>query len=273
MSHQRNSSTSFTERTQFLKIYDRKSGEERRLAYVKVSGTRSPGITYIPGFMGKKNVGKVAALHTFCVKHGFPYIRYDATGLGESEGPIKLEDARFYHWLQDAEEILFKLTEGPQLVIASSMGAWITLILAKKHPAKFSGLLLIAPSINFADRYTQMIRKHATTLILEKLEKGESYEYQDAKRGPFPVSLAVFQEMIPYELSLEPGRFPVSCPVRIIHGTKDRYSPSETSLKLLAGLETTDVTIVYIKGADHCLCEPKYLEIIYDAVLKLTSVL
>lgn len=93
--------------------------------------------------------------------------------------------------------------------------------LAKRYPEKICGLLLLAPSINFSEYYIQRLRKNAPPELLEVLEKGESFEYNDPKYGPYPLSLSVFQEMIPYELPLEEeGGYPVCCPVRIIHGTE-----------------------------------------------------
>ncbi|XP_042207085.1 palmitoyl-protein thioesterase ABHD10, mitochondrial-like isoform X2 [Homarus americanus] len=233
---------------------------------------RTPGIIFIPGFMSHKNSEKPTAIHDFCKKNGFPFVRYDPTALGESDGPIELKDARFSHWLQDAEEALLQLTEGPQLVIGSSMGGWLASCLAKKYPEKFQSLLLLAPSINFANHYVERIRRKAPPQLLEMLEKGECYEYQDPKYGPYPVSLRVFQDMVPYELSLEEaGSYPISCPVRIIHGTEDTYSPYENSLKLLTGFQTSDIFLLYVKGTDHHLDDPQSLEIIFETILKLTS--
>lgn len=78
---------------------------------------------------------------------------------------------------------------------------------------------MLAPAINFARYYIQLIKQKAPPTLLERLESGESYDYHDPKDGTFTISLQVFQEMIPYELNFEAGGFPVTCPVCIIHGT------------------------------------------------------
>lgn len=260
--------------TEFFKVTDNQDGTERRIAYKKSSGQNSPGILFIAGFMSCKDANKPTALHSFCQKQGIPFVRFDATALGETEGPIELKDARFSHWLQDAEEVLVHLTEGPQLVIGSSMGGWIASCLAKRYPEKICGLLLLAPSINFSQYYVQRLRKNAPPELLEVLEKGESFEYNDPKYGPYPLSLRVFQEMVPYELPLEEdGGYPVQCPVRIIHGTEDTYSPYMNSLKLLTGFETKDVQLTYIKGTGHHLDDPDSLEMIYKTILNMMSIL
>ncbi|KAK4291952.1 hypothetical protein Pmani_035249 [Petrolisthes manimaculis] len=255
--------------TNFLKV---NSGQpdERRLAYVKDEGTRSPGVLFIPGFMGHKDADKPKALHNFCKKIGLSFLRYDPTALGESEGLTERKDARFAHWLQDAEEVLLQLTDGPQLVIGSSMGGWIASLLAKKNPDKFHSLLLLAPSVNFSEFYIQKIRSKAPAPLLELLEKGGNYEYVDPKYGPYPLSLRVFEEMVPYELPLESeDGFTVSCPVRIIHGTQDNYSPYETSLKLMKAFNTSDLQLVYVKGADHHLDTSPGLDVVFDTISKM----
>ncbi|KAK7068140.1 hypothetical protein SK128_008427 [Halocaridina rubra] len=258
--------------TQLLNVTDNKTGDQRSLAYRKLPGTRAPGIIFISGFMATKDDVKPVALEEFASKHRFPFIRYDATGLGESQGPIELKDARLSHWLQDAEEILMNLTDGPQLVIGSSMGGWIASILAKKYPEKFASLLLLAPSINFSAHYINRLKSRARPSRLEILEKGGSFDFNDPKFGTYPLSLVVFEEMIPYEIPLEEeSSYPVKCPVRLIHGTKDPYSPYEISLKLLKAFATSDVQLLYLKDVDHYLDTDKTLEIIWDVILKMAN--
>ncbi|XP_068244603.1 palmitoyl-protein thioesterase ABHD10, mitochondrial-like isoform X1 [Palaemon carinicauda] len=258
--------------TEFLNVTDRITGEKRSLAYKKILGKRSPGIIFIPGFMGTKYDIKPTALAKFCLQQGFSFVRYDATALGESKGTIELKDARFSHWLQDAEEVLLYLTEGPQLVIGSSMGAWIAACLARKHPKKFGKLLLMAPSINFSNYYLERMRSRAPSVLVEILDKGGHYEYNDPKYGAYPLSFRVFEEMMPYELDLDQeGGYPIKCPVRIIHGTQDTYSPFENSLKLLKGFQSNDIQLLYLKGVDHHLDSPSNLEIVFDTILKMTN--
>ncbi|XP_076048079.1 palmitoyl-protein thioesterase ABHD10, mitochondrial-like isoform X2 [Oratosquilla oratoria] len=256
--------------SQSTSIVGKLSGIQRMVSYKKLDGLRNPGIIYISGFMSGMAGKKPTALHSFCHKYGFPYIRYDATGLGESANEVQLAEGRFTHWLEDAEHMLLNHTEGPQLVIGSSMGAWISSILVQKHPEKFHSLLLIAPAVNFASRYMKTMSEKLPPTVLEKLNRGEVFNYFNPDYGSMPLSLSLFHDMQKHQVDLEKG-IVVNCPVKIIHGMKDKDSPYMNSLDLVKAYETEDVELLYIKNGEHWLSEPNDLEVIYDTILRMTT--
>lgn len=254
----------------FHEVKDKESGKVRRIAYNKTSGPRSHGLLYIPGFMGHKGGGKPVALHSFSQKYGFPFLRYDPSGLGESEGMTKAE-TRFSIWLEDAKEMLLNVAEGPQIVICSSMGCWITSHLIQMHPEKFAGILMLAPAVNFHSRYEKVLRAQLTPKLLQKFEEGGVVPLYAPDYGEFPLTKAHFQDMKKFALTREPEQIPVPVPLRIIHGVKDKDVPYTESLPLMHSFKTEDVHLSFLKHAGHTLVDKLSLELIYDTILKLAA--
>ncbi|KAK7076410.1 Mycophenolic acid acyl-glucuronide esterase, mitochondrial [Halocaridina rubra] len=256
--------------TEFLEVKDEQTGSIRKIAYMKSPGPRSPGIIYIPGFMSHKSGIKSATLSQFCLKYGFPYVRYDPSGLGESEG-VHVTETLFSMWVQDAKEILLRATDGPQLVVGSSMGGWISCLLAEKHPEKIEKILFIAPGINFHVRYDKVLRSQLDAKSLQKYEEGGVVSLYNPDYGSFPLRRAQFDDMAKLALSLEPGAVNVNCPIRILHGVQDKDVPFKESLELLKALKSTDVRLIYLKDGDHRLASEEKLEVMFDTILDMTS--
>lgn len=255
--------------TLFHEIKDQKSGKVHRIAYCKLTGPRTHGLLYVPGFMAHKGGGKPAALHSFSQKYGFSYLRYDPSSLGESQGMEKTE-CTFPVWLNDAKEML-NMTEGRQIVICSSMGCWITIHLVRMFPEKFAGIIMLAPAINFHTHYEKMMRSQLPPKVVQKYEQGGVVNMYVEGYGEFPLFKKHFDDMKKFELTQEPNQHPIPVPVRIIHGVKDKDVPHTQSLPLLHSLKTDDVHLTFLKHASHTLTDDVSLEVIYDAILKLAA--
>lgn len=195
---------------------------------------------------------------------------YDPSGLGESEG-VSLTDTKFSLWLEDAKEMLLKVTDSPQIVVCSSMGCWLTSYLVQMHPEKVAGILMLAPAVNFHVRYEKVLRSQLPPKLLKKYEEGGTVPLFAPDYGEFPLSKGVFDEMKKFALNMEHNTLPVSVPVRIIHGVKDKDVDYTESLPLLNTLGTEDVQLTYLKHAGHTLTDEESLEVIYDAILRLAS--
>lgn len=256
--------------TQFHEIEDKASGKVRSLAYKKLSGPRPHGLIYIPGLMADKSGSKATALHSFSQKYGFSYIRYDPSGLGESKGVHPIETTMSL-WLEDATEMLLKVTDGPQIVIASSMGCWLSSLIARKHPEVFKGILMLAPAFNFGDPYEKLLLEQLPPKLLQKYHDGGVVPFHRQDYGEFPLNKVKFEDMKKYVLSLATDSIPLTCPVRIIHGIKDKDVPHKQSLQVLNALQSEDAQLTYLKHAGHTLVDDSSLEVIYDTVLKLAS--
>uniref|UniRef100_H2Y657 Palmitoyl-protein thioesterase ABHD10, mitochondrial n=1 Tax=Ciona savignyi TaxID=51511 RepID=H2Y657_CIOSA len=121
--------------------------EKPSLAYIKTEGKSQPGIMFLPGFMSTMNGQKALALEQFSKKSGCSYVRFDYSGTAEStsEGYIyKIKD-----WVHDGIDVFNELTTGPQVLVGSSMGAFIMLHIAKRFPERVLGMVGIAPSFSF----------------------------------------------------------------------------------------------------------------------------
>lgn len=256
--------------TLFHEIEDKKSGKVRRIAYKKINGPCPQGLIYIPGFMSNKSGIKATTLQSFCLKYGFSYVRYDPSGLGESEG-VPITETRLSLWLEDATEMLLKMSHGPQVVIASSMGCWISCLLAKKYPEKFKSIIMLAPGINSGEKLEKKLHSQLLPEDLKKYEDGETLNLCNPEYGDFPVCKMMFEDMKQFNLTLAPEGVTVTCPVRIIHGLQDKDVPYKESLELLHALKTDDAQLIYLKHADHRLKDDASLEVICDTVLKLAS--
>ncbi|XP_045596027.1 palmitoyl-protein thioesterase ABHD10, mitochondrial [Procambarus clarkii] len=267
----RNLQTSSAEpETQFHEIKDTNSGKIRKIAYKKLIGPHHQGIFYVPGFMSNMAGAKSAALHSFCHENGFPYVRYDPSGLGKSEG-IKMTETTMSLWLEDATEMLLKMTDGPQIVLASSMGCWITSLIAKNHPDKFAAIVMLAPAFNFGERYEKVLRGQLPPNALKKFEDGQIVKLFAPDYGEFPLSKKVFEDMKQYNVTMDTDNIPMPCPVRIIHSVKDKDVPHLESLPLLKALQTTDVELNYLKYGGHTLSDSACLKVMFDTVLNLVS--
>ena len=128
--------------------------EDRNIAYHKLNaqgdGSRAPGLIFLGGFKSNMNGTKARFLEDWAREQGLAFLRFDYRGHGESSG--RFEDGCIGDWADDAAEVLTRLTDGPQILIGSSMGGWIALLLAKRFPDRIAGLVGIAAAPDFTVR-------------------------------------------------------------------------------------------------------------------------
>ncbi|KAL7647204.1 UNVERIFIED_CONTAM: hypothetical protein RMT77_002462 [Armadillidium vulgare] len=261
--------------SKFLQFEDSQSKTVRKISYYKVEGISRPGVVFIPGFMADKSHKKSLEILKYCLDNGISCVSYDTAGYGESTDDIKKNDARFTHWIQDAREVLIRLTEGPQVVIGSSMGGWISMILAQEMPEKFCGLVLLAPAYNFAQKVLDDIKSKYPEEILKQMKEGFVVEKVDPKfpsYGPVPISFGLFESFLPFTLPLGENDISLKFPVRLIHGTKDEIFPTQRSEALISALESDNISLHILKGCAHELSDPKGLEAIFSAVRELRKI-
>jgi len=216
------------------------------LAYRKRGG-RAPGIVFLGGFMSDMTGTKAEALDHFCAAEGRAYLRFDYFGHGGSSGDFR--DATVGRWKEDAIAVLDQLTEGPQVLVGSSIGGWIMLLAALARPQRIHALIGIA----------------AAPDATEDLMWGELSEAQRAamlRDGYLRLPSQYSAEGYVYTRRLiEEGRHhlllraPIAlrCPVRLLHGMADPDVPWRTSTALAERLESTDVRVTLVKDGDHRL--------------------
>ncbi len=194
---------------------------------------------------------KALALEEFAKARGQAFLRFDYQGHGQSSG--RFEDGTIGLWSADAVAAISELTEGPQILVGSSMGGWIMLLAALACPQRIAGLVGIAAAPDFTeDLIWAEADENQRRAILEQGVYREPSPYGEA---PYTITKALIEDGRAHLLLRRP--IPLTCPVRLIHGLEDPDVPWDLSLKLAAALESADVETLLVKGGDHRLSEPR----------------
>ena len=214
------------------------------------TGKQAPGLVFLGGFMSDMTGTKATALEAHARDRGQAFLRFDYQGHGQSSG--RFEDGTIGLWAEDAIAVLDELTEGPQILIGSSMGGWIMLLAALARPERVAALVGIAAAPDFTEdlmweRYSPEIR---ATLERDGIYR-EPSAYGDA---PYSITLKLIEDGRNHLLLRAP--IPIRCPVRLLQGTADEAVPWQTANALMERLESGDVTATLVKDADHRLSAP-----------------
>ena len=239
-----------------LERFIREDGET--IAYLRRGG-KSPGVVWLGGFHSDMHGTKAQALDAWAEARGHAYMRFDYHGHGASSGAFR--DGTITRWRDDALAVLDQLCDGPQVLVGSSMGAWIALLAARARPEKVASLLLLAPAADFTealiwDRMSPDIRR-------EIMERGEWQRPSAYGDGPYPITRALIEDGRRHLLLGAP--IPIDVPVHIIQGMKDPDVPWQHALKLIDTL-SGNPTLTLIKDGDHRLSTPDDLSRIAAAL-------
>lgn len=242
------------------------------IAYHRRPGKRDlvggdlPGVVFLGGFMSDMAGTKALALDRFCAAEGRAYLRFDYRGHGQSSG--RFEDGTIGKWVADAIAVLDHLTEGPQILVGSSMGGWLMQLVALARPLRIGGLVGIAAATDFTEE-----------LIWREMPEAARARLMAEGRVAVPSDYAAAGYVITRDL-IEDGRrhllfpqapIPIACPVRLLHGTADTDVPWQLSTRLAEALAATDVAVTLIKGGDHRLSSPADLARLEAAVTEITA--
>lgn len=223
----------------------------------KASGQRAaggPGVIFLGGFMSDMSGTKAMALEAWAQRRGRDFVRFDYRGHGASSG--RFDEATIGDWAGDAVAVLDALTEGPQILVGSSMGGWIMLLAALARPERVAGLIGIAAAPDFTE---DLIWARATPEQRRALGSVGYLDSPSAYSGtPYRITWRLIEEGRRHLLLGKP--IPLACPLRLIHGMEDVDVPWQTSLRLAEALEGGDVEVALVKGAAHRLSEPPDLE-------------
>ena len=233
------------------------------LAYHGTPG-RSPGVLFLGGFMSDMTGTKAMALEAFCRARGQGFVRFDYFGHGASSGAFT--DGTIGRWAADAVAVLDELTEGPQLLVGSSLGGWIMVLAALARPERVAGLVGVAVAPDFTEDLLWARIDAAKRDAL--MRDGVYYEPSDYDDGqPYPITRRLIEEGRD-NLVLR-GPVALACPVRLIHGMQDQDVPWQTSVRLAERLESEDVTVTLVKEGDHRMSDPQALARLTGAVARL----
>jgi alpha-beta hydrolase superfamily lysophospholipase len=206
------------------------------------------------------NGTKALHLRDFCKARGQAFLRFDYAGHGVSGG--KFTDGCIGDWAADAAHIMDIAASGREIIlVGSSMGGWISLLLGRDLGPRLKGLVLIAPALDF----TEILIKPALTESQKAFLASDGVFYEPSEYGPPTPITARLLEDGSRNLLLG-GKIPVSCPVRILHGMEDGDVPYELSLRLVSCLASDDVRVTLVKGGDHRLSSPAQLALLRETL-------
>ncbi len=220
-----------------------------KVAYNRISGG-SPGIVFLHGLMSDRNGTKALALADHCAKTGQACVRFDMFGHGESSG--RFQDGSISRWTEDAVEVITQLTEGPQILVGSSMGGWVMLCAALACPDRVAGIVGIAAAPDFTEDL--MWAGFSQTERDQIQDEGVLEVQSEYDESPYPIGYHLIEDG--RENLLLRQSISISCPVRLIHGQKDTAVPWETSMRIAKKITSDDVSVLLVKNGDHRLSEP-----------------
>ncbi len=230
----------------------------RRLAYHLFSGRR-PGVVFLGGLRSDMSGTKAVHLEAWARRSGREFLRFDYSGHGESAG--EFTEGSIGEWAEDAWAAIDMLTEGPQVLVGSSMGGWISLLIAKKMPERLLGLVTIAAAPDFTEiGYWNAWSAAERKTVMEEGEIALPSEYGDA----MVITRKLIEDGREHLVLSDP--LEIRSPVRMLQGTADKDVPQEMALRLLDHLEGPDIRLELIKDADHRFSTPECLDTITRAV-------
>jgi len=233
------------------------------IAYHRRAG-EGPGLIWCGGLKSDMEGSKALALDAWARARGQAYLRFDYFGHGQSSGAFT--DGCISRWAQDTQFVLDELTEGPQILVGSSMGGWASLITALARPERVTGLLLIAPAPDFTQklmwpRFTPEIQK-------EILQNGIYYE-PSPYGEPMELTLKLIEDGRQNLIMDAPINF--AGPVHILQGMRDEPVPWKHARELFDLIQSEDMELTLVKDGDHSLSRPADLDRLTDSAARLVD--
>ncbi len=230
----------------------------RRIAYHRTPG-QGPGVVFLGGFKSDMQGTKAVFLEEWAQARGQAFLRFDYSGHGESDGAF--EAGCIGDWLADAAVAIEALTEGPQVLVGSSMGGWISLLVARAFPERVAGLVTVAAAPDFTERgfWAEFSELERAKLMREGRILRPS-EYGDA----YAITRKLIEDGRNHLVMGAPLHLPF--PVRFLQGTADADVPVSWAVDLLAHAMGEDMRLLLVKGADHRFSSEECLGLITGAI-------
>lgn len=234
------------------------------LAVAATPGT-GPAVVWLGGFHSDMTGTKAVALEAWAEARGRACVRFDYSGHGQSQG--RFEDGTISQWRADALAVIDQCTSGPLVLVGSSMGGWIALLVALARPQRVAGIVLIAPAPDFTE---DLMWAGFPDAVKEQILTAGSWLRPSAYgEEPYPITRALIEDGRGHLLLREP--IPVTVPVRILHGQADPDVPWQRSLTLMERLAGSDVMATFVKDGDHRLSTPRDLALLSATVDELLT--
>jgi pimeloyl-ACP methyl ester carboxylesterase len=233
--------------------------EGRRIAYHRTPG-QGPGVVFLGGFRSDMGGTKALWLEGWARARGRAFLRFDYSGHGASGGAF--EDGCIGDWAADAVAAISALTEGPQVLVGSSMGGWIALLVARALTARVAGLVGIAAAPDFTEDSLWLGLTDAERATMAAT--GRTLRASDYSPEPYVFTRRLVEDGRAQLVLRRPLALPF--PVRLLQGTADADVPVTVALRLLDHATGPDIRLTLLKGADHRFSTPECLDLIGQAV-------
>jgi len=223
------------------------------IAYNRHPAPTQPGLVYLGGFRSDRQGTKARYLHNLSQTLNLPFVRFDYAGHGESSGCF--EAGNLSLWLEDTLAVIDKLTEGPQILVGSSMGAWLMVLAALRRPERIKALIGIAAAPDFTDDFSVLSEAQQRDLALQGFCEILSHE-----GAPYKITQQFIQDSQQHRVLN--GSIPLDCPVHLLHGLADESVAWQQSVRLAEQLGSQAVEVLLLKGGDHRLSTEPQLNIL-----------
>ncbi len=235
----------------------------RNLAFDQSAG-QGTGIVFLGGFRSDMGGTKAVHLGQWAARMGRPFLRFDYSGHGQSGGTF--EEGCIGDWCADALDIITARTEGPQVLVGSSMGGWISLLIARAIPAKVAALVGIAAAPDFTEDsmwngFSDAQKADLATMGAVQIPS----DYGD----PYTITRRLIEDGRQNLVLRAPLALPF--PVRLLQGTEDADVPVSVALRLLEHGRGDDIRLTLVKGADHRFSSPECLDLITQTLESLPA--
>ncbi|MEM9725390.1 MAG: alpha/beta hydrolase [Pseudomonadota bacterium] len=241
----------------------------RFLAYHRTDafgdGGRRPGVVFLGGFRSDMTGTKATWLEAWARRTGRAFLRFDYTGHGASSGAF--DEGCIGDWAADAYDAVASLTDGPQILVGSSMGGWIALLLLKRLAAagrgdRIVGFVGVAAAPDFtADAMEPALTAEQRAILAETGRLEAPSPYDDT---PNVITQRLLDDGRAHLVLRE--RLAVPCPVRLLHGAADAEVSVEVALRLLGHIDCQDARLTLVKDADHRMSAPADLALLIETI-------
>ncbi len=236
-----------------------------RTVAVRAREGKSPGLFWLGGFKSDMKGTKAEAIDRWAETQGRACVRFDYSGHGELGG--EFTEGCISRWLEESIAVYARFVQGPQVVVGSSMGGWLALLLARelrrqKSAAPIAGMVLIAPAVDFTE---ELMWKHFSDAARREIEeKGFWMRPSQYSEAPYPVTRGLIEDGRRHLLL--GGLIETGCPVHVLQGVQDADVPWRHAVEVVARFARDDVVLTLIKDGDHRLSRPEDIERLIAAV-------
>jgi pimeloyl-ACP methyl ester carboxylesterase len=239
------------------------------IAVRRIAGTE-PGIVWLGGYRSDMKGTKAEALADWAQQQGRAFLRFDYSGHGESGG--EFTDGTISKWVAESLAVFDQFTAGRQILVASSMGAWIALRMVEElgragDDGRIAGLVLLAPAPDFTSELVEPALTRAQKRDLAK--NGYFEEPSDYSSEPYVYTRALIEDGRKNRVMMRP--IDTHSPVHVMHGMDDKDVPHDHALRLVSLLPADDVTLSLVPDGDHRLSRPQDLAMLVRAVEEMLS--